>query len=53
MARLRIARVILGSVIVIIPLPSSGDWQRFAHQRDDYWKWRHSHSDAILKIDIR
>jgi hypothetical protein len=30
------------------------DWDRAnERQRNDYWKWRHSHSDAILKINIR
>jgi outer membrane biogenesis lipoprotein LolB len=30
------------------------DWDRAnEHQRNDYWKWRHNHSDSILKINIR
>jgi len=30
------------------------DWDRAnERQRNDYWNWRHSHSDSILKINIR
>jgi hypothetical protein len=30
------------------------DWDRAnERQRNDYWKWRHNHSDSILKINIR
>ncbi|HMJ61721.1 MAG TPA: hypothetical protein VK493_08155 [Bryobacteraceae bacterium] len=30
------------------------DWDRAnSRQRNDYWNWRHSHSDAILNINIR
>lgn len=30
------------------------DWERASErQRNDYWNWRHSHSDAILNINIR
>lgn len=29
-------------------------WDRAsARQQQDYWNWRHSHSDAILQINIR
>jgi len=24
-----------------------------AEQQAEYWRWRHDHSDALLKIDIR
>jgi hypothetical protein len=30
------------------------DWDRAsARQRQDYWNWRHSHSDSVLQINIR
>lgn len=30
------------------------DWEHAsARQRDAYWRWRHEHSDAVLKIEIR
>ena len=30
------------------------DWDRASsRQRNDYWNWRHSHPDSVLKIDIR
>lgn len=30
------------------------DWDHAsARQRQDYWNWRHSHSDALLQINIR
>lgn len=30
------------------------DWDRASEaQRQSYWNWRHNHSDAVLKIDIR
>ena len=30
------------------------DWDHASErQREAYWNWRHKHSDAILKIDIR
>lgn len=30
------------------------DWDRASdRQRQDYWNWRHSHSDAVLQINIR
>ena len=30
------------------------DWDRANdRQRQDYWNWRHTHSDAVLKINIR
>jgi hypothetical protein len=29
------------------------DWDRASErQRQDYWNWRHSHSDAVLQINI-
>jgi hypothetical protein len=30
------------------------DWERAnERQRRDYWNWRHSHSDSVLRINIR
>jgi hypothetical protein len=30
------------------------DWDRASErQREDYWKWRHNHSDAVLQINVR
>jgi hypothetical protein len=30
------------------------DWDRASdRQRQDYWNWRHSHSDAVLQINVR
>jgi len=30
------------------------DFQRLKERdRNDYWNWRHNHSDSVLKIDIR
>jgi outer membrane biogenesis lipoprotein LolB len=30
------------------------DWDKAnERQRNDYWNWRHSHSDSVLKINIR
>jgi len=30
------------------------DWDKAnSRQRNDYWNWRHNHSDAILNINIR
>ena len=30
------------------------EWEKASErQRNDYWNWRHSHSDAILNINIR
>jgi hypothetical protein len=30
------------------------DWERAnGRQRRDYWNWRHSHSDSVLRINIR
>jgi len=30
------------------------DWDRASdRERQDYWNWRHSHSDSVLQIDIR
>jgi hypothetical protein len=30
------------------------DWDRAnERQRNDYWNWRHNHSDSVLKINIR
>jgi hypothetical protein len=30
------------------------DWHHVnEHDQQDYWNWRHNHSDALLKIDIR
>ena len=30
------------------------DWSRASErQQQDYWNWRHNHSDAVLNINIR
>lgn len=30
------------------------DWDRASErERQDYWGWRHNHSDAVLQINIR
>jgi len=30
------------------------DWNHAStRERQRYWDWRHNHSDAVLKIDIR